>query len=50
MRFVVRSDVSDERTLAEREELDPFEHLKSLRQENPIIRAIFDEFGGEPVW
>ncbi len=50
MRFIIRDDVSDERTLVEREELDPFEHLKSLRQENPIIRAIFDEFGGEPVW
>ncbi|MEM6335805.1 MAG: hypothetical protein AAF752_04515, partial [Bacteroidota bacterium] len=31
-------------------EADPFEHMKRLRQENELIRALFDQFGGELVW
>ena len=29
---------------------DPFERIKQLRHENPVIRAIFEQFGGEIVW
>ena len=47
--FVIDQQLTDEKTL-EDTGLDPFEMLKSLRQENPVIRAIFDKFGGEPVW
>lgn len=48
--FVINDKLSDLKTLADADDFDPFEHLKGLRQENPIIRAIFDQFGGEPVW
>jgi len=50
LHFVVNEKVSDVKTLTDSTEFDPFEHLKTLRQENPIVRAIFDQFGGEPVW
>ena len=29
---------------------DPFERLKQLRQENPVVRALFERFGAEIVW
>jgi DNA polymerase-3 subunit gamma/tau len=29
---------------------DPFERIKQLRHEHPVIRAIFEQFGGEIVW
>jgi hypothetical protein len=31
-------------------EIDPYEYMQRKRQESPVIRAIFDEFGGEMVW
>lgn len=31
-------------------EIDPYEYMQKKRDESPIIRAIFDEFGGEMVW
>ena len=31
-------------------EVDPREYMQRKRQDNPVIRAIFDEFGGEMVW
>ncbi len=30
--------------------IDPHEYMRQKRQENPVIRAIFEEFGGEMVW
>lgn len=30
--------------------IDPFERIKQLRHEHPVIRAIFEQFGGEIVW
>lgn len=30
--------------------VDPKEYLKQQRQENPVIDAIFEQFGGEIVW
>jgi hypothetical protein len=29
---------------------DPLEYMQRKRAESPIVRAIFDEFGGELVW
>ena len=29
---------------------DPFERLKAMRQEHPVVRALFDRFGAEIVW
>ncbi|MEM8485887.1 MAG: DNA polymerase III subunit gamma/tau [Bacteroidota bacterium] len=31
-------------------EIDPYEYMQKKRNESPIIRALFDEFGGEMVW
>ena len=31
-------------------EIDPYEYMQKKRQESPVIRAIFDDFGGEMVW
>ena len=31
-------------------ESDPFERLKQLRQEHPVVRALFERFGAEIVW
>ena len=30
--------------------VDPFEHVKRLRQEHPVIRALFERFGAEIKW
>jgi DNA polymerase-3 subunit gamma/tau len=32
------------------EDFDPYEYMQQKRKDNPVIRAIFDEFGGELVW
>jgi len=29
---------------------DPFEALKQMRQEHPVVRALFEQFGAEIVW
>jgi hypothetical protein len=31
-------------------EIDPREYMQRKRHDNPVIRAIFEEFGGEMVW
>jgi DNA polymerase III subunit gamma/tau len=31
-------------------EADPFEMVKRLRHEHPVLRELFDRFGGEIVW
>ena len=30
--------------------VDPFERLKQLREEHPVVRALFERFGAEIVW
>ena len=30
--------------------VDPFEHIKRLRQEHPVIRTLFERFGAEIKW
>lgn len=50
-RLSMRFFVSNEVALAPEEaDADPLERVKKLRQDNPIIKALFDEFGGELVW
>ena len=31
-------------------EIDPYEYMQKKRNENPVIKAIFEDFGGEMVW
>ena len=48
--FAVQDDleVSDQEETAG--EVDPYEYMQKKRQENPVVRAIFEHFGGELVW
>ena len=48
MRFSVRPDLDNRENV--QPEFDPVEYMNQKRQENPVIKAIFDEFGGELVW
>ncbi len=47
VRFYVSKEAAVE---PEEAGVDPLERVKKLRQDNPIIKALFDEFGGELVW
>lgn len=49
--FVI--DMSGSSEMLEQEtapEVDPYEYMQQKRNESPVIKAIFDEFGGEMVW
>lgn len=46
LRFVVSQVESG----GEQKASDPFEVLKQLRQDHPVVRALFDRFGAEIVW
>ena len=49
--FVIDLTKSEENGVKETvKEIDPYEYMQKKRQENPVIKAIFDEFGGEMVW
>ena len=49
--FIVDLARAEEKAAAETaKEVDPYEYMQKKRQENPVIKAIFDEFGGEMVW
>ncbi len=49
LRFSVRAGVSP--PVGETgHDFDPYEYMQQKRKDNPVIRAIFDEFGGELVW
>ncbi len=50
LRFTVCQDQSLPDPAETSREIDPVEYMKNKRQDNPVIRAIFDEFGGELVW
>ena len=50
MHFVIRDDLDAPTTGETASDFDPYEYMKRKRQENPVIRAIFDQFGGELVW
>ena len=49
--FVIDLAKAEEKAEAETaEEIDPYEYMQKKRKENPVIKAIFDDFGGEMVW
>ncbi len=50
VRFVVCDDVEVPDAQETASDFDPYEYMQRKRQENPVIRAIFDQFGGELVW
>ena len=48
--FVVREIAPVEGTETKSNDFDPYEYMKRKRQESPIVKAIFEDFGGELVW
>lgn len=50
MRFMIREDLEAPDAEETASDFDPYEYMQRKRQENPVIRAIFDQFGGELVW
>jgi len=48
--FVVREEDAATPEQETASEMDPYEHMQKKREENPVIRAIFEKFGGELVW
>ncbi len=53
MKYVVREDMNTPGTDGASEtadDFDPYEYMERKRKENPVVREIFDQFGGEPVW
>ena len=51
MSFVIDIARAEEKEATEQtREVDPHEYMQAKRKENPVIKAIFDDFGGEMVW
>ena len=51
MSYIVDLSGEHEQNIAESvNESDPREYMERKRQDNPIIKTIFEEFGGEMVW
>ncbi len=50
MRFSIRDDLDAPGADETASDFDPYEYMQRKRQENPVIRALFDQFGGELVW
>ncbi len=50
LHFTIQAGEKEEPEPETQAEIDPFERMKRLRQDNPVIRALFDQFGGELVW
>ncbi len=50
LRFVVQEAVEPAETEETAQDFDPLEYMQRKREESPVIRALFDKFGGEIVW
>ncbi len=48
--FVIEDNLPTTTATPETQEIDPYAYMQQQRQENPIVQAIFDKFGGELVW
>ena len=48
--FIVREDLDPATPEEAVPDIDPQEYMQQKRQENPVIQAIFEQFGGEMVW
>ena len=48
--FTVREDLEASTPEQAASDVDPHEYMQRKRQENPVIQAIFEQFGGELVW
>lgn len=50
IRLVVQEDLQKNVSSETASQMDPLEYFNRKRQENPVVRAIFEQFGGEIVW
>ena len=50
IRFVVREALQQNLPSETAAQIDPLEYFNRKREENPVVRAIFEQFGGELVW
>ncbi|NND71841.1 MAG: DNA polymerase III subunit gamma/tau [Rhodothermales bacterium] len=48
--FIIRKIAQAEGDETRKSEFDPYEYMKRKRQESPIVKSIFEDFGGELVW
>ena len=48
--FTVRENLETSTPEHAASDVDPHEYMQRKRQENPVIQAIFEQFGGELVW
>ena len=48
LHFTIRPDLSASAHSAP--DVDPQKYFEKQRKENPVVRAIIEQFGGEPVW
>jgi DNA polymerase-3 subunit gamma/tau len=48
--FAIGEGAENPATAETPSEIDPYEYMQRKRQESPVIRALFDQFGGEMVW
>jgi DNA polymerase-3 subunit gamma/tau len=49
-RFVVEESASPSSSGETTPESDPYERMRNLREQYPVIEMLFDDFGGELVW
>jgi hypothetical protein len=49
-RFVVEENTSPDDRRETTPESDPYERMRTLRKQYPVIEMLFDDFGGELVW
>jgi DNA polymerase-3 subunit gamma/tau len=49
-RFVVEESTAPSSSGETTSESDPYERMRNLREQYPVIEMLFDEFGGELVW
>ncbi|MEX0822721.1 MAG: DNA polymerase III subunit gamma/tau [Rhodothermales bacterium] len=50
IQFSIRESMDETASQETASDFDPYEYMKRKREENPVVRAIFDQFGGELVW
>ena len=50
IRFVIRETLPSPNDEATADVFDAKAYMEKKRQENPVVRAIFEQFGGELVW
>lgn len=48
--FTIQENLDDSTPKTVKQDLDPHAYMQKKRQENPVIQAIFEQFGGELVW